>query len=146
MSRLYKISSLLALMIATTACAEAKSRQEDLAKQSDVWVESVVLDSDSEVRYIRKTRDVLITSVSTSNDLVAPQRIRVGDEIEGVRVGAIQCSFHWRDASYSGEQYMWRGRWACKAGRDRQEVENAVDSEGRKRFDYIFAAPITLRD
>lgn len=138
------IPLLFGLLIATTACGQSEPRQDDLPKQPDTWVDSITLESDSEVKYVGKTRDFLITSVSNTRDIDASPTVSVGDEIEGIRIGAIKCSFHWRDASYSGEQYMWRGRWACMAGTNRQEVENAVGSEGEKRFDYIHVAPVTL--
>ena len=70
--------------------------------------------------------------------------VAVGDEIEGVRIGAIKCSFFWRDASYGGEQFMWRERWGCQAGRSEQEVQNAVANNGDKRFDYVHVAPVRL--
>ncbi len=59
--------------------------------------------------------------------------------------GAIRCSFYWKDASYGGAQYMWRGRWGCMAGRNRYEVENAVNEDGSKQFDYIHISPVSLK-
>jgi hypothetical protein len=135
---------LFGFLIVITACGERQPRQADLPEQPDRWVNSVAVDVDSRVQYIGKTRDYVVTAVSASRDLDAPQTISLGDEIEGIRVGAIQCSFHWRDATYGGVQYMWRGRWACMAGRKRQEVANAVDSQGNRRFDYISVSPVTL--
>lgn len=69
----------------------------------------------------------------------------VGDEIAGVRIGAIKCSFFLRNASYGGEQFMWRGRWGCQAGRSEQEVQDAVAENGDKRFDYVHVAPVRLK-
>jgi len=40
---------------------------------------------------------------------------------------------------------MWRGRWSCKAGRNRNEVENAVKDDGTKRFVHIFISPVDLQ-
>jgi hypothetical protein len=77
-------------------------------------------------------------------DVERPRSISIGDAIEGVHIGAIKCSFHWRDAYYAGEQYMWRGRWACMAGRSRDEIENAVQDDGDKRFDYLYLGPVSL--
>jgi hypothetical protein len=96
------------------------------------------------MQFIGRTRDYAVTQVSEARPVTGPQTVALGDEIEGVRIGAIQCSFHWRDASYGGQQYMWRGRWACKAGRSREEVEKAVEEDGTKRFDYIHVAPVSL--
>jgi hypothetical protein len=144
MKSVYVGHFLVGIMIAGTACGENEPREPDLPQQPDRWVQSVVLDADSELKYNGKTRNLLITSVSTHRDLEAPQRMAVGDEIEGIKIGAIRCSFHWRDASYARDQFMWRGRWACMASRTRQEVENAVGREGERRFDYIHLGPVTL--
>lgn len=103
-----------------------------------------MLDPESRAKYVGRTKDYLITSVSSVKNLDAAPTISVGDEVEGVRIGAIRCSFYWRDADYGGEQYMWRGRWGCLAGRSRQEVETAVGTDGEKRFDYIHVSPVRL--
>jgi len=136
------------LLSAATAlaasCGRGEPRQPDLPKQPDRWVSSVVLDADTKVKYVGRTRDYAVTTISTVKDVNGLQTISVGDEVEGVRVGAIKCSFHWRDASYGGEQYMWRGRWGCQAGRSREEVEHAVGDDGEKRFDYIHVSPVRL--
>jgi hypothetical protein len=105
------------------------------------WVEAVNVETDSKVRFNGRTR----FGVSRSALIEAGAVVRVGDELQGVRIGAIRCSYHDRDASHGGVQYMWRGRWACMAGRSRREVENAVDPRGGRRHDYIHVAPVTLR-
>ncbi len=136
---------LSALVVALTAsCSRSEPRQPDLPKQPDRWVSSVALDTESRARYIGRTKDFVITSVTTVKDVNTPRTISVGDDVEGLRIGAIQCSFYWRDTSYGGEQYMWRDRWGCKAGRSRQEVENAVGEDGTKHFDYIHVSPVHL--
>lgn len=117
-----------------------------MPERPDRWVADVALDPDSKVKFIGTTKDYLITDVSEVRSVDGVRSIRVGDEIGGVRIGAIQCSFHFRDASYGGSQYMWRGRWACKAGRTREELEQAVADDGTKRFDYIHVAPVHLQD
>ena len=61
-------------------------------------------------KFVGRTRDYLITGVRTVKDVDRPRWISIGDEVEGIRIGAIQCSFHWRDATYGSEQYTWRGR------------------------------------
>jgi hypothetical protein len=135
----------LAACALAASCESSEPKQSDLARQPDRWVTSIRLDPDSTAQYIGKTQDFLITSVSRTRVASTAPTIRIGDEIEGIRIGAIQCSFHWNDSSYGGEQYMWRGRWGCMAGRDEQQVRNAVDDDGGKRFDYIHVAPVTLR-
>jgi hypothetical protein len=119
-------------------------RQPDLPRQPDRWVTSVTLDTESTAKYVGKTKDYIITTTSTVKDVAAPQVIGIGDEIEGIHIGAIKCAFHWRDAYEGKEQYMWRGRWACQAGRNKQEVDNAVAENGDKRFDYIYLVPVSL--
>lgn len=134
------------LAMAAVACGRSEPRVPDLPQQPDAWVSAVTLDSDSKVQYVGKTQEYIVTSVTTVRDVKSPQAVRVGDEIEGIRIGAIRCSFHWRDAYYAREQYMWRGRWACQAGRSRDEVEKAVDDDGKKRFDYIVISPVSNPD
>lgn len=135
----------LSLVVALAAsCSRSEPRQPDLPKQPDRWVSSIVLDAESRAKYIGRTKDFVITSVTTVKGVNTPRTISVGDDVEGLRIGAIQCSFYWRDASYGGEQYMWRGRWGCKAGRSRQEVANGVGEDGTKRFDYIHVGPVNL--
>jgi hypothetical protein len=139
-----RLLTLSAIAAFTASCGDRAPRQPDLARQPDRWVTSVALDTGSRVSYIGKTKDYVVTSYSAVKDVKAVRIISVGDEIEGLRVGAIKCSFQWRDAYYANEQYMWRGRWACQAGRNRQEVENAVAENGDKRFDYIYVSRVRL--
>lgn len=141
---LQPLQYLAGLAIVGAACGPREPRQPDLPKQPDRWVSSISLDPDSKVQFIGRTRDLVITSVTAAKDVNAPPSISVGDEIETVKVGAIRCSFHWRDATHGREQFMWRGRWSCQAGRSREEIENAVGSSGEKRFDYIHVSPVTL--
>lgn len=129
----------------TAACGRREPRQPDLPDRDGQWVTSLTLAPDSQIRYVGKTRDYLITEATKVKDLERRPALRVRDEIEGIRVGAIRCSFHPKNA-FNGGQYMWRGRWACQAGRSKDEVENAVGPEGQKRFEYLFIAPVSLPD
>jgi hypothetical protein len=136
---------LSSLTVLAVACAQREPKQSDLPQQPDRWINSVALDEDSRVQFIGKTRDYVITSVTKVEKVDAPHLISVGDNVEGIQVGAIQCSYHTRDASYGGEQFMWRGRWSCKAGRSKREVETSVGSDGQKHFAYLFINPVNLR-
>lgn len=136
------LTSLCTIWVCAVSCDHGEPRQPDLAKQPDRWVNSVILDSTSKVKYIGKTKDYLITSVTGVKEVNGLRTISVGDDVEGLRIGAIRCSFYWRDASYAGEQYMWRGRWGCQAGRTKQEVEQAVAENGDKLFDYLHVGPV----
>jgi len=107
-------------------------------------VNSITLDPDSKVEYIGKTTNYVITSVTSIKELDGLRTVSIGDEIEGLPIGAIKCSFFWRDASYGGDQFMWRGRWGCQAGRSSKEVENAVRDDGEKLFDYVYVSPIRM--
>lgn len=138
------VLTVAALVGLISSCGRSEQRTSDLTKRDDIWVSSLTLDSDSKLKYVGKTRDYIITSISTVRDLEGPRTISVGDEIEGIHIGAIQCSFFWRDASYGGEQYMWRGRWGCQAGRNEDEVERAVGRDGEKRFEYLHISPVSL--
>lgn len=142
--RLRSLYLLPVLITLVAACGNSEPKQPDLPEQPDRWVSTIVLDPDTKAKYIGKTKNLVITSVSTVKDVEAPQTISIGDVIGGIRIGAIKCSFFWRDATYGGEQYMWRGRWGCQAGRNRQEVETAVGPDGEKRFDYVHVSPIRL--
>ncbi len=142
------LSSLLLLLTVVVtsifgSCGPVKKGQPDLPKRDDVWVSTLVLDADSTVRYVGKTKTHVIISTSKVKDLSGLQKISIGDEVEGIRIGAIRCSFHKNDASYGGEQFMWRGRWACMAGRSKEEIENAVGPSGDKRFDYVYVGPLS---
>lgn len=133
---------LLAVGAALASSCSREARQPDLPEQPDRWVNSVTLDPDSKLSYVGKTKDYLITTVAEVKQLEGRRTISVGDSIEGLRIGAIRCSFFWRDASYGGQQFMWRGRWGCQAGRNKHEIENAVAHDGEKRFDYLHVAPV----
>jgi hypothetical protein len=128
------------------SCTHSEAGQPDLPKRPDVWVTSVSLDADSRLRYIGKTKDYLITTTTTIKDLKVPRTISVGDTIEDIRIGAIRCSFFWRDEFYGSKQYMWRGRWGCQAGRSREEIENSLGRDGGRRFDLLSARPVSLKD
>jgi hypothetical protein len=112
--------------------------------QPDRWVSEIVVEPDTKARYIGTTKEYLVTAATQVKDVSAPKTIRVGDEIEGMRIGAIRCMFHSQDAKQGNEPYMWRGRWGCLAGRSEMEVQNAVRQDGSKAFDYIYIAPVTL--
>ena len=126
------------------SCGPSKPRQADLPKQPDRWVSYVKVDPESQVKYIGKTRNLLITDASQVNDINDSRPIRSGDTINGVKIGAIKCSFHWNDSGYGNTQFMWRGKWGCMAGRNRYEINNAVNDDGKKIFDYIHVAPVSL--
>lgn len=140
------VASVVALAALTASCGRSKPREPDLPKRQDVWVTSLALDADSKLKYIGKTRNYVVTTATTVKDLSAPRTINVGDEIEGLRIGAIRCSFFWRDESHGGEQFMWRGRWGCQAGRSKEEIENSVGADGEKRFDYLHISPVSLNE
>jgi len=138
---LCSVSGFLALMSAL-ACSPKEAHGPDLPKQPDRWVSSINLDSTTKVEHIGKTRDYVVTTATGAKQVSGLRTIAVGDTIDGIQIGAIRCSFFWRDASYGGQQYMLRGRWGCEAGRTRDEVERAVTDNGDKLFDYLHASPV----
>lgn len=145
MNHLAKIIITGHVIIFLTGCGDpSEPKQSDLPKQPDRWMSSIGISSDSSVKLVGETRDYMVTSVSSVNELNGVKTISLGDEITGIKIGAIKCSFHWKDSSYGGEQYMWRGRWACMAGRSKQEILNAVGSNGEKHHSYIHANAILI--
>jgi hypothetical protein len=138
------IGTLFTAVVFLVGCGGGEPRQASLPSRGDIWVSSITLNPDSKIKYVGKTRDLPITSISKVEEVGVLQKISVGDTVRGVRIGAIKCIFHEEDSSYGGKQYMWRGRWSCMAGRSKHEVENAVTDDGA-RYDYIHIAPVTLR-
>ena len=126
------------------SCGPSKPRQADLPKQADKWVTYVNVDPESKIKYIGRTKNLLITDVTQVKELRDSRPIKIGDTVNGIRIGAIKCSFHWNDAGYGNTQFMWRGKWGCIAGRDRFEINNASDDNGKKNFDYVYIAPVSL--
>ncbi|MEA5401122.1 hypothetical protein VB734_13860 [Synechococcus sp. BA-124 BA4] len=140
------VHCIIAISLFAASCGTSESKQPDLPQQPDNWVSSFLLDPDSTLKYIGKTKDFFKTTVSEARELQGPQAVSIGDDIEGIRVGAIRCSFFSNNAFYDGQQYMWRGRWGCQAGRSREEIENSVGPDGEKRFDYLYISPVTLKN
>src|SRR5215831_12164619 len=96
------VCMLCAIAALAISCDRSEPKQADLEKRPDRWVNSVVLDTDSKAQYIGKTKNYVIITVSSVNDVNGLRTVSVGDEIQGIRIGAIKCSFFWRDASYGG--------------------------------------------
>ena len=142
-----------AIIVAVTAtsigavvasCGPSKPRQADLPRQADKWVSYVKVAPESKIKYIGKTRNFLITDVTQVKELNDSRPIKIGDTINGIKIGAIKCSFHWNDSGYGNTQFMWRGKWGCMAGRDKFEIDNALNDDGGKNFDYVHIAPVSL--
>ncbi|RWC10383.1 MAG: hypothetical protein EOS52_25055 [Mesorhizobium sp.] len=131
----------LIVPVLLSACDD-QSKSSDLPDKPDIWVNSLSLQNGSKATHVGKTSSILgSTTVTPLSGLTS---IAVGDDIDGVHIGAIKCTFFTKDASYSGEQFMWRDRWGCLAGRSQDEVENAVQEDGTKLYDYIHIAPVIL--
>jgi hypothetical protein len=130
----------------TVSCNREEPRQPDLPQQPYRWVSSITLDPDSKLWYMGETKKYVITTVSSVGPAEGPRTISVGEEIEGLRIGAIRCLFNWRDEFHRGKQVMWRGRWGCTAGRSRHELESRQNDDREKFFDYLFVGPIRLAD
>ncbi|VVT31626.1 conserved exported hypothetical protein [Sphingomonas aurantiaca] len=114
----------------------------DSPGRPDQWVQTVTVQPDTKVEYVGKTSPVL--SSTTVQEVADIRKVAIGDTVNGVRVGAIKCTFFAHDAGSGSEQFMWRGRWGCMAGRNQAEIDNAVREDGTKAFDYIHLAPITI--
>ena len=124
------------------ACGEQHSRELDLPSQPDRRVQQVMLQGDSKVTSVGQTNTLLGTTKMVA--LKPPKMVSVGQEIDGIGIGVIVCSYHVHDQSYGNERYMWRGRWSCLAGRNEKEVLNAVTDDGVKAFPYIHIVPVSL--
>lgn len=130
------------LLLSACSGKPSEPASPDLPSQADRWVQTLDAQPDTKVGYVGRTSPVL--SSTTVRDVAGVRSVKIGDTIEGVTVGAIKCTFFPHDASENTGQYMWRGRWGCMAGRDRNEVENAVRDDGTKAFDYIYLAPVSI--
>lgn len=142
-----KSTKLLFLGICTlllVGCGKKAEKEAMLPEQSDRWVQSVTLSEESVVKFIGKNKEWIVTQTSTVKNVENLKEIKIGDEINGVYIGAIRCSFFQKDASNGNEKYMWRGRWGCQAGRSEHEVKFAVKEDGTKIFDYIYVRPISI--
>jgi hypothetical protein len=129
------------LLLALSACEE-KSAVPQLPRQADRWVNAVPMQSDSVATYVGKTSAILESSTAKP---ISTKSITIGDNVSGIDIGAIRCTFFHKDLSYSGDQFMLRGRWGCHAGRNRDEVDQAVEEDGAKLHDYIYVSPVTLK-
>lgn len=116
--------------------------------QPNRWVESLALDPDTKVFFVGKSKSGVFGfgSVDTRKELNGLRTIKIGDVVEGIRIGAIRCKFHPRDAGRGAAQFMWRGRWQCMAGRSAQEIDNAVGQDGIVHFDYIVVSPVSISE
>lgn len=125
--------------------ADPSPKLPPLPDQPSRWLYAIGLSADSNPRFIGKTTNWFITTSTLGPEPVMPrpERISVGHAYHGLTVGAIRCDFMTKDGSYHGERLLW-GRWSCRAGRDRFQVENAVQDDGTKRFEFIFISPIDL--
>tara|TARA_Y100000589_G_C26761214_1_gene469877 strand:+ start:4 stop:489 length:486 start_codon:yes stop_codon:yes gene_type:complete len=120
----------------------------ELPEQKDKWVQSLNLDTDSQVTFVGKEKNLYITSTWETKKIEGLTSVSVGDIINGLKVGSILCSFHTKNASgYGAGQYMWRGRWSCTAGRDKSEITSILRSiylEKIHNYPYLSIRPITL--
>lgn len=132
----------LALLLPACSGQGGGNAAADMPGRPDQWVQTVTVQPDTKVEYVGKTSPVL--SSTTVQGVRNIRKIAIGDTMKGVRVRAIKCTFFAHDAVSGGEQFMWRGRWGCMAGRNQAEIDNAVREDGTKAFDYIHLAPITI--
>jgi hypothetical protein len=128
------------------ACNSSEPADNWLPDKPDIWVSKIASDEDSVMTFVEKTDDYLITETSSVRNITSIRSLSVGDEIEGIEIGAIRCTFHNRNESWAGEQFMWKGRWTCMASRNQQEILNAVGKDGFKHFSYIHLSPVSMHD
>ncbi len=134
---------LFAAMLLTSCDSRGDDRiAADLPGRPDRWVRALTLQPDTKVEHVGKTSGLL--SSTSIKQVGGVRKLMTGDTVDGIAIGAIRCTFFPHDSSYGGEQFMWRGRWGCMAGRNRAEVAGAVKDDGTKAFDYINLSPIAL--
>jgi hypothetical protein len=147
MKRAAKVVGLLACLIAGIALNSFVRNlifgDNIVPDQPHRWVSSLSLQADSKALLVRKDN---FFGVSSQQPLSGLRNIALGDEIEGVKIGAIKCFSHDRDEFYENEQYMWRGRWACQAGRSKYELDHSVQNNGSKNYDYIHVVPVNINN
>ena len=137
-----RYAPLFAVFLFLPACSEETSSSTDLPDQKARLVSSVAFQEDTKATHVGASS--ALTGSTTVKPLADLRSVEIGRTIDGVKIGAIKCSFHTKDASYSGTQFMWRGRWACLAGRNEYEVDHAVKDDGSKAYDYIHVSPVSL--
>ena len=139
------------LLLCLASCSpsiEKLTRLPDLPEQKDKWVKSLNLDKDSQITFVGKEKNLLITSTWETKEIEGLTSITIGDPINALTVGAILCNFHTKDAGgYGTGQFMWRGRWSCLAGRNSSEIlsiKKSFESNRSHNFPYLSISPITL--
>ena len=139
------------LLLCLASCSpsvEELTRLPDLPEQKAKFVKSLNLEEDSQVKFVGKEKNLLITSTWETKEIDGLPSISIGDTINGLKVGSIFCSFHTKDASNTSTgQFMWRGRWSCLAGRSISEIfdlKKSFESSRKRKFPYLHIAPITL--
>ena len=135
---------LLMAVVTFAGCGKSSPKQPKLPDQQARWVNSVEIGDDTAIKHVGKSKDLLVTWTTRANSVNGVQSIKLGDVVDDVEIGAIKCTFFQEDSFSGKEQYMWRGRWGCQAGRNEYEVTNAVQDDGKKVFDYIYIRPLTL--
>jgi hypothetical protein len=133
----------IGIAVLLSSCGQSEPSEPDLPKLADQWLTTIELDVDSAMKLVGKTKDYLITTVSSVTQVSEVKSLTLGEVIEGVEIGAIPCQFFSKDATYGNSQFIWRGRSGCMEGRSKHAILNAVDPEGGKRFSYIYISPIS---
>jgi hypothetical protein len=144
MNKAIQLILAIAITIGLVSCGRSQPKELALPPQADQWASSIVVESGGKVTYIGKTKELLVTESTEIRALPGITKITIGDEISGVRIGAIKCMFFQENDFHGKEQYMWRGKWGCQAGRSKDELLVAVSSTGKKQVDYIYASPVQL--
>tara|TARA_B100001248_G_scaffold248193_1_gene220289 strand:+ start:129 stop:1130 length:1002 start_codon:yes stop_codon:yes gene_type:complete len=120
------------------------------------WVERIIIPDDAYQRYQPKT---MMNNGFMTTSRWSPKKpfksLNIGDTIVGTdgknktrsfKVGAINCFYHSYSASYLGQQYMWKGKWSCTAGRNKYEVLNIFSEDYDRVFDTFTTGPINKED
>ena len=137
------------LLITLTSCYYPKFNDSDFTYR---WVDSITIPEGSSQTYLPKQKDLLLTVVyETWSPLNSLKDLKIGDVIIGTdgkdklrkfTVGAIKCELMEMDWVENGIQYMWKDRWFCIAGRNKEQVIRFYEKE--RLDDYFTTSPIDI--
>ena len=119
----------------------------------DKWVREIIIPKGSDQNYLPKSERFMIIGIKsqTWSPVKTLTKIRVGDKITGTDsrdktrsfiVGAIKCSYHSSDQFSGGSQFMWKGKWGCVAGRNKNQILNYWKGRDGRIFDVFTTSPI----
>ena len=129
--------TLLVLVAACSSC-DASGTASSPAVTETRWVDKVALSDGATASFF----DVCTMGGSVCPDGVelGSRDVAVGDEIQGMKVGAIKCQLYSRDIRgwRGGPDFVARkGKWNCTASIDETAAENSVSESGNRTYPAV---------